>query len=315
MRRLLLEYRGLEVTFELRGLRVYALRGVDLEVQGGEVLGVMGESGSGKTVLLHATLRLLPEYAKVKGRILYKGLDLLGMSERSFKKILGRSFSLIPQGFASLNPCLVNWIQVSERPMEHFGKTRREGYEVAAALLEKLGIADPRRVAKGYRHQLSGGILQRVLVAMGTSAHSEVLFVDEPTKGLDRRMKRLLVELLSSSRGSFDSMVVVSHDLDFLREVSDRICVLYCGEVVEVRSKADFFKNPRHPYSMALLASLPSRGLSPIPGEPPDMTSPPPGCSFHPRCSSVSPLCRSLRPPLLSVGGGMVRCHLYGRGP
>lgn len=309
----LLKYRGLDVTFEMDGLKINALRGIDLDVYKGEVLGVMGESGSGKTVLLHATLRLLPENALVKGSIFYKGMDLLGVKEKEFKKILGMGFSLIPQGFASLNPCLTNWFQISERPIEHFGKSRSDGYKLSADILSKLGVDKPTKVAKNYRHQLSGGILQRVLVAMGISAHSEILLVDEPTKGLDGRMKRLVVDLINNSRRDVDSMIVVSHDLEFLKEVSDRICVLYCGDVLEVCNKVNFFKSPRHPYSRALLNSLPYKGLNPIPGEPPSMVSPPLGCSFHPRCPHSTATCRSKRPALSSVDGGMVRCHLYGK--
>ncbi|MGC8936230.1 MAG: ABC transporter ATP-binding protein [Candidatus Methanomethylicaceae archaeon] len=309
----LLEYRGLEVIFEMSGLKVNALRGIDLEVYRGEVLGIMGESGSGKTVLLQSTLRLLPENAKVKGKIVYKGQNLLDMRENEFKKILGTKFSMIPQGFGSLNPCLKNWLQISERPIEHFGKSKNEGYNLTVDLLSKLGVSDPARIAKNYRQFLSGGMLQRVLVAMGISANSEVLFIDEPTKGLDLRMRKLVIDLINISRKAFDSMIVVSHDLDFLKEIVDRICVLYCGDVVEVCDKREFFNSPRHPYSQALLMSLPSKGLIPIPGESPSMTSPPTGCSFHPRCKYSNSTCKKEKPSIFSVNGGKVRCHLYGQ--
>ncbi|MEM4406309.1 MAG: ABC transporter ATP-binding protein [Candidatus Methanomethylicaceae archaeon] len=311
--RALLEYNGIEVTFDMGGLKVNALRGIDLEVYRGEVLGIVGESGSGKTVLLQATLRLLPENAKVRGRIFYNGLNILNIKEREFKKILGRSFSIIPQGFGSLNPCIRNWVQISERPMEHFGKSKEEGYNMASDLLGKLGVKNPSKVAQIYRHQISGGTLQRVLVAMGTSAPSKILFVDEPTKGLDERMKRLVIELIKISRKNFESVIIVSHDLNFLKEVSDRICVLYCGDLVEVCYKREFFESPRHPYSQALLLSLPSRGLLPIPGESPSMVTPPSGCSFHPRCKHSTTVCESRRPLPFLIDGGMVRCHLYAR--
>lgn len=309
----LLEYRGLEVTFEMNGLKVNALRGIELAVYKGEILGILGESGSGKTVLLHATLRLLPENAKIKGSILYNGINLLSMKDREFKKVLGRKFSLIPQGFAYLNPCIANWIQISERPMENFGKSKSDGYQSAIDLLYKLGVKNPRNVSQNYRHNLSGGTLQRVLVAMGISEHSEILLVDEPTKGLDKRLKHLMIELINLSRKNVDSMIIVSHDLDFLKEVSDRIGVLYCGELVEICDKKSFFESPRHPYSKALLNSLPSKGLIPISGETPSMAYPPMGCSFHLRCQYSTHICKSIKPIAFPIGGGIVRCHLYGR--
>lgn len=312
MNEVLLKYRNLNVTFEMYGLRIRALREINFEVNRGEVLGIVGESGSGKSVLLQATLRLLPKNAKVDGDIFYKGLNLLSIDEREFRNILGKNFSLIPQGFASLNPCISNWIQISERPMEHFGILKNDGQKLAIDLLDKLGISNPIKVAKGYRSQLSGGMLQRVLVAMGISAPSEIIFVDEPTKGLDGKTKKLVINLLKISKEMTKSMVIVSHDLNFLREIADRICVLYWGDVLEICSNKVFFEHPRHPYSQALVNSLPSRGLIPIQGEPPSISSLPAGCSFHPRCPHSNSKCKQLRPKLIPVDDGMVRCFLYG---
>lgn len=305
------EFRGVSVAFEMRGMQVTALSEVNLDLQKGEVLGVLGESGSGKTVLLTAALRLLPENARVSGEILYCGNDLLSMDRQRALRLIGKKFSLIPQGFGTLNPFLKSWLQISERPMEHLRMRKEEGYRMAERLLADMGVDPPSRAAKSYRHQLSGGMLQRVLVAMGISETSDALFVDEPTKGLDERKKRLVVELLKMAKVRTGAMMVVSHDLRFLEEISDRVCVMYCGEVIEISKAREFFTSPRHPYSSALLESLPSRGLRPIEGDLPSMVSPPRGCRFNPRCRHRLRICMEERPPLAEIDGVMVRCFKY----
>lgn len=312
-REVLLEYRGVEAVFEMGGLKVRALNGIDLDLFNGEVLGILGESGSGKTVLIHATLGVLPDNARIQGHIMYRGLDLLSMREKEARKIFGKNFSLVPQGFGSLNPSLRSWLQIAERPMEHFGLSAMDGHRLAEQLIAQLGVEQYRRVANNYRHELSGGMLQRILVAMGISASSEIAFFDEPTKGLDERKKRLVIKLIQLSRDNSNSMVVVSHDLEFLRHICDRVAVMYCGDLVEVCSKEDFFSSPKHPYSKALIDSMPSMGLKPIGGALPSMASPPPGCKFHPRCQYVSERCRVERPQLHLFGTFKVRCHLYDR--
>jgi peptide/nickel transport system ATP-binding protein len=307
----IIEIRDLCVDFEMQQMRVSALNGVNLELQRGEVLGVLGESGSGKTVLLNSVFRLLPENARSSGEILYCGNDILSMDRKRAMQLIGRHFSLIPQGFGSLNPFLKCWLQISERPMEHFNMGKEEGYGTAVRLLGDMGIESPEKAARSYRHQLSGGMLQRALVAMGISGKSEAVFVDEPTKGLDERKKRLVIDLLQLAKQRTGAMMIVSHDLCFLKEVSDRVCVMYCGEVVEISKTRDFFASPKHPYSWALLESLPSRGLKPIEGENPSMVSPPPGCRFNPRCSHRSVRCLDERPPLAEIDGFKVRCFKY----
>ncbi|MDH7556552.1 MAG: ATP-binding cassette domain-containing protein, partial [Candidatus Methanosuratincola sp.] len=160
----LIEFKDVKVTFKMDGMEVRALRGVDLDLQRGEVLGILGESGSGKTVLLHAALRLLPDNAKVNGQIIYSGRDLVNMDRKEAMQLIGRNFALIPQGFGSLNPLLRCWLQISERPIEHFKIGKRGGYEIAERLLSETGVPSPAVTAKGYRHHLSGGMIQRVLV-------------------------------------------------------------------------------------------------------------------------------------------------------
>lgn len=307
----LMEFRNLKVIFKMDGMDVTALCGVDLELNRGEILGILGESGSGKTVLLHTALRLLPDNAEVSGQIIYKGEDLLTLEKKKAMRIIGRDFSLIPQGFGSLNPLLKSWLQISERLMEHSGIGRREGCRRAEQMLSETGIGSPGRVARSYRHELSGGMIQRVLVSMGACGSSEVMFLDEPTKGLDEGKKRLVIELLRMVRGRSNSMMLVSHDLQLLKEVSDRICVMYCGDIIEVSETRAFFESPRHPYSSSLIKSLPSNGLRPIEGEIPSMVSPPGGCRFSPRCCESSTKCDSSRPPMFTDGRTMVRCFKY----
>jgi peptide/nickel transport system ATP-binding protein len=309
-----IEIKDLKVTFEMSGMRITALHGVDIELRRGEVLGILGESGSGKTVLLHSIFRILPENARVSGEILYRGTNLLSIDQRRARDVIGKNFALIPQGFGSLNPFLKCWLQISERPMEHYGMRKEEGLLEAKRLLRDMGVDRPEDVARSYRHRLSGGMLQRVLVAMGVSGPSEAIFLDEPTKGLDGRKKRLLIELIKLARLRTASMMVVSHDLNFLREISDRICVIYCGDVVEIADTVSFFKSPKHPYSSAILKSLPSGGLKPIEGEAPSMASPPSGCKFNPRCPYRVEKCAEERPPLVPVDSSTVRCFNYVRG-
>uniref|UniRef100_A0A7C3J4V1 Nickel import system ATP-binding protein NikD n=1 Tax=Candidatus Methanomethylicus mesodigestus TaxID=1867258 RepID=A0A7C3J4V1_9CREN len=307
----IIEIRGLDVSFDMHRMQVAALQEVDLDLHKGEVLGVLGESGSGKTVLLTAALRLLPENARITGQILYCGNDLLSMDRNRAMRLIGKKFSLIPQGFGSLNPFLKSWLQISERPMEHLRIGKKESYRMAENLLRDMGLDSPARAANSYRHQLSGGMLQRVLVAMGISGHSEAIFVDEPTKGLDERKKQLVVELLQLAKKKTGAMMIVSHDLAFLKKISDRVCVMYCGEVIETSKARNFFTSPKHPYSYALLESLPSKGLKPIEGEIPSMVSPPKGCRFNPRCNYSFRRCREERPPLAEIDGVMVRCFKY----
>ncbi|MEM2125254.1 MAG: ABC transporter ATP-binding protein [Candidatus Methanosuratincola sp.] len=306
-----IEFKDLKVIFKMDGMEVTALCGVDLELQRGEILGILGESGSGKTVLLHAALRLLPANAVVNGQILYNGTDLLALDRKKAMTMIGREFSLIPQGFGSLNPMLKCWLQISERPMEHFKIGSKNGYCIAERLLFETGLRSPASVARSYRHELSGGMIQRVLVSMGASGPSEVMFLDEPTKGLDQRKKGLVIELLRIARQGSNSMIVVSHDLQFLKEVSDRICVMYCGDILEVSDTREFFESPKHPYSCSLMKSLPSNGLKPIKGEIPSMVSPPGGCRFSPRCGESQRKCFSERPPMYMTKGIMVRCFKY----
>ena len=311
----ILSFRNVKTYFHLQRIVVKALDGVELDVYKNEALGIVGETGCGKSVLLLTALRLLPSNARVEGEILYDGrVNLLGVSEGEARKIIGREFTLVPQGLGlSLNPILDVGFQICERIVEHRGYSKPGGIELAVGLLKRLGLRDVEKWSKSYPHQLSGGMKQRVLVAMGILGNPRVVFVDEPTKGLDVLKKSLLINLLKRARReSHSTFIIVSHDLDFMREITDRVCVMYCGQVVEVSSTKDFFKEPLHPYSEALLEALPEGGLKLLEGEMPSMVNPPAGCRFHPRCKYATENCRKVAPTVKGFEGRLVRCHRAG---
>ena len=301
----LIEFRNIDVKFRLGKLTIHALRGINLELRRGEVLGLVGESGSGKSVLIHSVFRTLPDDAVFSGEIIYKGVNLLSMDEKKAMKLIGKNFSLVPQGFGSLNPVLKSWLQIMERPMEHFGFKKDEAYRVSKDLLKKLFLEDPEKIASAYRHQLSGGMLQRVLVAMGISGKTEAIFFDEPTKGLDTITKKILLELLKLARSMTESMLVVSHDLEFIERIADRIAVIHRGEIVEISEAKEFFENPKHPYSRMLIDSAPSKGLKKC-FDKIDFNSE--GCSYHPICQRAREICKRNKPSWIKLENSGLRC-------
>ena len=310
----LLTLENLHVRFILGNASVRAVDGVSLDILRGEVLALIGESGSGKSVLGMAILSLLPENAEISGRILYNGFDLLSLREEELRRIRGREISWIPQNPAtSFNPVLKVGIQVAE-PMEvHMGFDRKTALKKAVNLLRFFGICPPEKRAREYPHQYSGGMKQRALVAMGTSTRPNLIIADEPTKGIDVTRKVHVIELLRRIKADNDdlSLLVITHDLPFAEKLADRVAVMYCGQIVEICDAKGFFEEPFHPYSMALLDSLPSRRLKPIGGHSPSMVNPPEGCRFRPRCRYAFSRC-SENPQLFRFNGGAVRCWLYG---
>lgn len=308
-----LSLRGIKAYFNLDQITVKAVDGVDLDVYPGEVLGIIGESGCGKSALLHTVLRLLPPNAYFSGRVIYEGVDLLRIKESEARRVIGKNFAFVPQSFGtSLNPVLKIGFQIVERSLEH-GNAQKDAIRLATSLLSKLGLNRAEKIVKSYSHQLSGGMKQRALVSMGIFGNPKLIFLDEPTKGLDTVRKRLMVNLLKRAREETGaSLVLISHDLEFVESVTDRVCVMYCGQIVEESLTKEFFKTPLHPYSKALLESLPSKGMKPIEGEMPSMINPPTGCRFHPRCKWAKKECIKLEPKLLRVNGRFVRCHRGG---
>ncbi len=308
-----LELVDLKVHFRTRMGTVKAVDGVSFEVRRGEKFVLIGESGSGKSVLAQAILKLLPENAEISGKVLFEGKNLLELSNKEIRRIRGRKVAWIPQSQSSLNPLLDVGFQCAEPLMEHFCMEKESAITKILKLFDFLGVGRDR--AKDYPHQFSGGMRQRVLIAMGISANPELIIADEPTKGLDAGKRDQIVELF----GRIDcTMLIITHDLRFAEKIAERVGVMYCGKLVEVSPAKEFFKKPLHPYSRGLLDSLPSRGLKPIPGFQPSLINPPEGCRFRGRCSLAKDVCKEMckkEPPMFSVSEErIVRCWLYDRG-
>lgn len=302
----MLKVENLKVYFKTDLGVVKAVDGVDLEVHEGERFTLIGESGSGKSVLAISILRLLPKNAEIDGRIIFNGRNLLELSEEEMRRIRGRKIAWIPQSQSSLNPVLTVGFQSAEPVIEHFGLDKKSAFAKVLRIFDFLGIG--RNRAKDYPHQFSGGMRQRVLVAMGISTSPDLIIADEPTKGLDATKRAQMVELFRKIEDK--TMLIITHDLNFAEKLADRIAVMYCGKIVEVSPAECFFNGPLHPYSKGLLDSLPSRGLKPIKGFQPSMINPPRGCRFRERCEFASERCKN-EPPLISVDGRSVRCWLY----
>ena len=285
---------------------VKAVDGVDLEVHKGERFTLIGESGSGKSVLAVSILRLLPKNAEICGKIIFNGKNLLELSEEEMRKIRGRKIAWIPQSQSSLNPVLTVGFQSAEPMIEHLGLDKKSAFAKILKIFDFLGIGRYR--ARDYPHQFSGGMRQRVLVAMGISTSPELIIADEPTKGLDASKRAQIVELFRKIGDK--TMLIITHDLNFAEKLASRIAVMYCGKIVEVSPAEYFFNEPLHPYSKGLLNSIPSRGLKPIKGFQPSMINPPKGCRFRERCEFASERCE-IEPPLIGVDGRFVRCWLY----
>ncbi|AFV12689.1 oligopeptide transport ATP-binding protein OppD [Thermacetogenium phaeum DSM 12270] len=306
----LLLIRNLSVEFPGPGGSIRAVDKVDLEIEKGERVALVGETGSGKSVLLLSLLRLLPAGARISGEVWYEGRNLLRLSEDELCRIRGRELAYIPQGTGNaLNPVLTVGIQVAEPLIVHLGFKKRPALAKAVSLLGQLGIPEAQKRAFEYPHQYSGGMKQRALVAMGVVAEPEVLLADEPTKGVDWERREEILNLFQSLTGK--TILTVTHDLCFAEKFAEKVAVMYAAQIVEVAPRAEFFRQPLHPYAQALLAALPPRGLRPLAGYAPEHASyGEPGCRFRMRCPRAFRRCQE-EPPLLEENGRRVRCWLY----
>ena len=295
----------------LRGLAVAANR-VSFEIWPGETLGLVGESGSGKSVTCRSILQLVPPPGEViSGSVRFAGRDLLAMSRRELRALRGAEISMIFQDpMSSLNPVYTVGDQIAEPLRIHRGLSRAAARTRAVELLDRVGIASPRERLEAYPHELSGGMRQRVMIAIAISCRPKLLLADEPTTALDVTIQdqilSLLLELQAEERMA---ILLVSHDLGVIAQTCDRVCVMYGGYVVEQTLTRDLFDRPRHPYTAALLRALPEYAaqqqeerLTPIPGQPPDLTALPPGCPFQPRCAFARPACAEV-PMVLEDAG------------
>ncbi|PFX01999.1 putative ABC transporter ATP-binding protein [Nocardia farcinica] len=306
----LLEVAGLTVTFPSEEGRIEAVRGVDYTVAEGEVLAIVGESGSGKSVSALAVMGLLPEQARISGSIRLRGRELLGLGDRQLSKLRGRSISMVFQDpLSALTPVYRVGDQVAEALLAHGRMGRKEAAARAVELLELVGIPDAAVRAKAFPHEFSGGMRQRVVIAMAIANDPALIICDEPTTALDVTVQKQILDLLRQARDITGAgVVMITHDMGIAATLADRVAVMYAGRVVETATAAELFAEPRMPYTVGLLGSIPRLDgparapLIPIAGAPPAMHALPPGCSFAPRCPVAVDACRAAEPPLAPAG-------------
>ncbi|HWR98041.1 MAG TPA: ABC transporter ATP-binding protein [Candidatus Methanoperedens sp.] len=318
--RQLLEIEDLRVEFTVKGHAFAAVSDVDLKLDRGRTLGLVGESGSGKTVTSLAVLRLIPSPPGriAGGRIWFQGRDLLPLSEKEMVGIRGRDISMVFQEpMTSLNPVFTAGDQVAEVYRIHLKLGRTEAFARATEMLAKVGIPDPVRRAREYPHQMSGGMRQRVLIAIALACRPSLLIADEPTTALDVTVQAQILALMEQLRDEMGTaLLLITHDLGVVAESADDVAVMYAGRIVEQAACRPIFESPWHPYTAGLLHSRPvlgkrggGRRLDAIPGTVPDLKHLPPGCSFEPRCPRRQRICVEQMPPLEEKSPGrMARC-------
>ena len=308
----LLQITNLRTWIPTRDGIVKAVNAVDLEIEDNEKLGLIGETGCGKSILGMSIIRLLQPSTKIEGEIVYKGKDLLKLSEEEMRKIRGKEIAVILQNpTTSLNPVLKIGDQIAEAIRLHQGLDKRAARKEAIEMLEAVKIPSPEKRANEYPHEFSGGMKERAMIAMGLACDPSLIIADEPTKGLDVTIKMQIVKLMEEVTKK-RSMLFITHDLGVAAKICDNIAVMYAGELVEYAKTEDMFKKPLHPYSQGFLNSLPSMGLKPIRGLSPSLIAPPPGCRFHSRCDHAQEICKNRHPEMLKIGNGhYVRCFLY----
>jgi oligopeptide/dipeptide ABC transporter ATP-binding protein len=312
----LLEIRELSVTLSVRPDRLDVLKDISLSIAVGEAVGLVGESGSGKSMTARAVAQLLPEDAAVRGEILFEGQSVLGISGRAASGFRQHGFSIIPQDpRASINPIhrIGDFLTEAIRVNDHVPAA--EATRRAIATLSDVGITDGERRLRQYPHELSGGMLQRVMIAAAILAHTRLILADEPTTALDVTTQSEVMAILDELRRERGlALLFISHDLALAAAVCDRICVLYAGEIVESQAARQLEAAPRHPYTQALFAARPSihaqaQRLPAIPGRPLSAFETDQGCSFRSRCPYAESACGEARPELTPYGGGLVRCR------
>ncbi len=308
----LLEIDNLQTHFFTSGGTVKAVDGVSYDVNAGETVAVVGESGSGKSVTALSILRLIPKPPGeiVGGEIRFQGKNLAFCTEDEIREIRGRDISMIFQEpMTSLNPVLSIGLQLTEPMMAHLNMSEAEAKERAVKLLELVGINEPRRRIEQYPHHLSGGMRQRVMIAMSLACEPKLIIADEPTTALDVTIQAQILELMKNlTRDMNVAMIIITHNLGVVARYADRVNVMYAGRIVETGNASDIYHRPRHPYTLALLKSVPRMDrprqakLDPVDGQPPDLTRLDGGCSFRPRCKFAIDKCKESYPPLEEMG-------------
>ncbi len=316
----LLSVRNLSTRFRTDRGTVRAVDNVSFEVSAGETLAIVGESGSGKSVTALSILRLIPDPpGRIEaGEIVFDGVDLLKLDDAGIRAIRGNRIAMIFQEpMSSLNPALSVGLQVGEPINLHRRTPWAAALDMAAGLLGKVRISDGRSRLNSYPHQYSGGMRQRVMIAMALACKPQLIIADEPTTALDVTVQAQILALLKElTREANSAMILITHDLGVVARYADRVVVMYGGRIVETAPARDLYKTPKHPYTRGLMASVPrldgdtDRPLVPIEGQPPDLATLPPGCAFAPRCQQAVDRCRSERPPLVeTLPGHFSACH------
>lgn len=320
----LLNIEDLKVSFFTPSGEVRAVRGVSYKLKLGQVMGIVGESGSGKSVSAYSMMGLIPEPGKVMGgSITFDGRDILSMSERQMQTIRGNEIGMIFQDpMTSLNPVYTIGNQLMEAILRHEKVTRKEARDRCLHLLELVGINEPRKRLSQYPHEFSGGMRQRIMIAMALACNPKLLIADEPTTALDVTIQAQILELMKELRDKINmSIILITHDLGVVSEMCDTVIVMYAGVIVEAAPIDGIFYNPQHPYTWGLLKSIPKisederERLIPIEGSPVDMLNVPPGCPFAPRCEHAMKICMREMPPYTHLEEGhQVACWLQQKG-
>jgi dipeptide transport system ATP-binding protein len=313
----LLEIEDLHVEFPTQGSVMHAVEGVSLTLHEGEMLGIVGESGSGKSVTMMALMGLIGYPGRVRARTLrFMGHDLLGLSDKERRRLVGKDMAMIFQEpTTSLNPCFTVGWQLVEQLRQHSPMDKKAAWTHAIELLEQVGIPAAASRMNDYPHQMSGGMNQRVMIAMAISCNPRLLIADEPTTALDVTIQAQILDLLRQlQRERGMAMVLITHNMGVVSEMAQRVVVMYAGQVMEQQPVAQLFASPQHPYTEALLAALPEHGeaghrLATIPGVVPGVFDRPAGCLFAPRCAYATQHSATVRPELRAWQGGQVRCH------
>ena len=314
----LLSVRDLEVVYTSAGAVIHAVNGVSLEIKRGQSLGLVGETGAGKTTIAKSILGILPDPpAKVlNGQIVLDGQDLLKLPEKEMRGIRGKKISMIFQDpMTALNPLMTVGDQIAEVVSLHEHCSKKESMNKAMQMLEMVGIPAERYVE--YPHQFSGGMKQRVVIAIALACNPELLLADEPTTALDVTIQAQVMDMIADLQKKLNTaMILITHDLGIVAEACDQVAVIYAGQIVELASKEELFLHPTHPYTVGLFGSIPSLSedverLTPIPGLPANPEALPEGCHFNPRCTRCTAACRAGQVPFVQVAPDhFVRCHL-----
>jgi len=314
----ILEIKNLNIGFELQQGIAQAIYGVNLELEKGGSLGLVGESGCGKSVTAMSIMKLLPKNAVIsQGQILFEGKNIISLSQKEMGQIRGRKIALIPQDpLTSLNPLYTIGDQILEAVKLHHKVSRKEAKNIAIEALKSVKIPEAEERFNNYPHEFSGGMRQRVIIAMALSCNPDLIIADEPTTALDVTVQAQILSLIKDiqkERGT--SLLLITHDLGVVSEVCDRVAVMYAGRIVETADVKSIFKSPSHPYTQGLLDSLPATGkdkLNPIKGQPPAVTEEIKGCPFNPRCPHAMDICRHVEPENIELTQGhRVACHLH----